>query len=120
MGAVYLATRSDNEFSKRVAIKLVKRGMDTDFIIRRFRHERQILANLDHPNIARLLDGGTTSDGLPYFVMEYIEGIPLHDYCDAHRLNTEMRLRIFLDVCSAVKHAHQHHVIHRDLKPSNI
>ncbi len=82
MGAVYEASRADNEFNKRAAIKLVKRGMDTDFILRRFRKERQILAALDHPHIAGLLDGGTTEDGLPYFVMEYIEGQPLYSYCD--------------------------------------
>src|SRR5262245_5391594 len=85
MGAVYLATRADKEYRQRAAIKLVKRGMDTDFVIRRFRNERQILAALNHPNIARLLDGGTTNDGLPYFVMEYIEGLPIHRYCDTRR-----------------------------------
>jgi eukaryotic-like serine/threonine-protein kinase len=120
MGAVYLATRADNEFSKRVAIKLVKRGMDTDFIIRRFRNERQILANLDHPNIARLLDGGTTRDGLPYFVMEYIEGLPLTRYCDLHRLSVVERLKLFVQICAAVHYAHQQFVIHRDIKPGNI
>jgi eukaryotic-like serine/threonine-protein kinase len=120
MGAVYLATRADNEFSKRVAIKLVKRGMDTDFIIRRFRNERQILANLDHPNIARLLDGGTTQDGLPYFVMEYIEGLPLTRFCDLNRLTIVERLRLFVQICAAVHYAHQQFVIHRDIKPGNI
>src|SRR5499427_9018870 len=120
MGAVYEAVRADKEFSKRVAIKLVKRGMDTDFILRRFRKERHILAALDHPNIALLLDGGTTDDGLPYFVMEYIEGQPIRDYCDTHRLSTEERLALFRDVCSAVHFAHQNLVIHRDIKPSNI
>src|SRR5688572_9482904 len=82
MGAVYLAERADGEFQQRVAIKLIKRGMDTDFIVRRFRHERQILASFEHPFIARLLDGGTTSDGVPYFVMEYIEGETFYNYCD--------------------------------------
>jgi len=120
MGAVYLAIRADDEFQKRVAIKLVKRGMDTDFILRRFRQERQILASLDHPYIARLLDGGTTDDGLPYFVMEYIEGLPLTNYCDTQCLSTTDRLKLFLKVCSAVQHAHQNLVIHRDLKPSNV
>src|ERR687885_656887 len=81
MGAVYLAERADSEFRRRVAVKLIKRGMDTDFILRRFRKERQILASLDHPNVARLLDGGTTDDGLPYFVMEYIEGLPIYRFC---------------------------------------
>ncbi|MFL6255338.1 MAG: protein kinase domain-containing protein, partial [Pyrinomonadaceae bacterium] len=120
MGAVYLAVRADDEFQKRVAIKLVKRGMDTDFILRRFRQERQILASLDHPYIARLMDGGTTDDGLPYFVMEYIEGLPVNQFCDAHKLSTPERLRLFLKVCNAVGFAHHNLVIHRDLKPSNV
>jgi serine/threonine protein kinase/tetratricopeptide (TPR) repeat protein len=120
MGSVYLAMRADDEFQKRVAIKLIKRGMDTDFIIRRFRNERQILASLDHPNIARLLDGGTTDDGLPYFVMEFVEGQPIHHYCDTQKLSTNERLRIFVKACSAVEYAHNNLIIHRDLKPSNI
>jgi eukaryotic-like serine/threonine-protein kinase len=120
MGAVYLATRADNAFQRRVAIKVIKRGMDTDFILRRFRHERRILAALDHQNIARLLDGGATETGLPYFVMEYIEGQPLYTYCDARRLNVRERLRLFCQVCDAVEYAHQNQVIHRDIKPSNI
>ncbi|MBV9957655.1 MAG: serine/threonine protein kinase, partial [Acidobacteria bacterium] len=120
MGAVYLASRADNAFQKRVAIKVVKRGMDTDFILRRFRHERQILANLDHPNIARLLDGGATEDGRPYFVMEYIEGQPIYHFCDARRLSLRERLRLFCQVCDAVEYAHRNQVIHRDIKPSNI
>jgi serine/threonine protein kinase/Tol biopolymer transport system component/tetratricopeptide (TPR) repeat protein len=120
MGAVYLAVRADDEFQKRVAIKLVKRGMDTDFILRRFRQERQILASLDHTYIARLMDGGTTDDGLPYFVMEYIEGLPVNQFCDAHKLSTPERLRLFLKVCAAVAYAHHNLVIHRDLKPSNV
>jgi eukaryotic-like serine/threonine-protein kinase len=120
MGAVYLAVRADDEFQKRVAIKLVKRGMDTDFILRRFRQERQILASLDHTYIARLMDGGTTDDGLPYFVMEYIQGLPVNQFCDAHKLSTPERLRLFLKVCAAVGFAHQNLVIHRDLKPSNV
>jgi non-specific serine/threonine protein kinase/serine/threonine-protein kinase len=120
MGAVWLAERADEQFEKQVALKLIKRGMDTEEIIRRFRYERQILARLDHPNIARLLDGGTTTDGLPYFVMEYIEGQPLTEYCDANQLNITERLKLFLSVCAAVQYAHQHLVIHRDLKPGNI
>ena len=120
MGAVYEAARADNVFRRRVAIKLVKRGMDTDFILRRFRNERQILANLDHPNIAHLLDGGSTEDGLPYFVMEYIEGEPLYAYCDERRLTTHERLRLFLSVCDAIRYAHSKQVVHRDIKPSNI
>ncbi len=120
MGAVYLAVRADNQFNQRVAIKLVKRGMDTDFILRRFRNERQILAALNHPNIARLMDGGTTDDGLPYFVMEYIEGLPIHRYCDTHRLPIAERLKLFQQVCAAVAYAHEQQVIHRDIKPGNI
>ena len=120
MGAVYEALRVDNEFTLRVAIKLVKRGMDTDFILRRFRKERQILAALDHPYIAHLLDGGTTEDGLPYFVMEFIEGRPLYRYCDEHNLSIAERLKLFLGVCEAVHYAHQKQVIHRDIKPSNV
>jgi Tol biopolymer transport system component/serine/threonine protein kinase/tetratricopeptide (TPR) repeat protein len=120
MGAVYLAVRADSEYQKRVAIKLVKRGMDTDFILRRFRNERQILASLDHTNIARLLDGGTTDTGLPYFVMEYIEGQPLYRYCDGERLTIHERLRLFVQLCNAVAYAHQNLVVHRDIKPSNI
>src|SRR4026207_1322489 len=120
MGAVYEAVRADNEFNKRAAIKLVKRGMDTDFILRRFRKERQILAALDHPHIAGLLDGGTTEDGLPYFVMEFIEGQPLYRYCDSHQLNVTERLKLFRSICDAVHYAHQKHVVHRDIKPSNV
>ncbi len=120
MGSVYLAVRADDEFQKRVAIKLIKRGMDTDFIVRRFRNERQILASLDHPNVARLLDGGTTENGLPYFVMEYVEGQPIFQYCDTRKLTVTARLELFRKVCSAVNYAHQNKIIHRDLKPSNI
>lgn len=120
MGVVYLATRADQEFDHKVAIKVVKRGMDTDEIIRRFRYERQILAHLDHPNIARLFDGGTTSEGLPYFVMEHVEGEPIQRYCEYHDLNVTQRLQLFLDVCDAVHFAHQNLVVHRDLKPANI
>jgi serine/threonine protein kinase/Tfp pilus assembly protein PilF len=120
MGAVYLAARDDDQFKKQVAIKLIKRGMDTDFVLRRFRNERQILASLDHPNVARLLDGGTTEDGRPYFVMEYIEGKPITEYADQKRLATVERLKLFGQVCAAVHYAHQNLVIHRDIKPSNI
>ena len=120
MGVVCLAMRDDDEFRKRVALKLVKRGMDTDEILNRFRNERQILASLEHPNIARLLDGGTTDDGLPYFVMEYVEGEPLNQFCDTRKLSTVERLKLFQKVCSAVSYAHQNLVVHRDLKPSNI
>ncbi len=119
MGSVYLASRAD-DFEKSVAIKILKRGMDTDEIVRRFEHERQILANLDHPNISKLLDGGTTGDGRPYFVMERVEGEPIDRYCDDRRLSTRERLQLFRKVCSAVHFAHQNLVVHRDLKPGNI
>jgi eukaryotic-like serine/threonine-protein kinase len=119
MGVVYLAERED-QFQQQVAIKLLKRGLDTEDILRRFRNERQILASLNHPNIAKLFDGGMTEDGLPYFVMEYIKGEPLADYCESHDLSIDDRLRLFRRVCAAVQHAHRNLVVHRDLKPSNI
>ncbi|CAN5600643.1 hypothetical protein BH18VER1_BH18VER1_11800 [soil metagenome] len=120
LGSVYLAVRSDGEYRKEVALKLIRRGLDTGDILRRFRNERQILAQLDHPNIARLIDGGTTDDGLPYFVMEFVKGDPITTYCDTYRLDSEPRLELFRKVCAAVTYAHQNLVIHRDLKPSNI
>jgi serine/threonine-protein kinase len=120
LGAVYLAARADDEYRKEVAIKLIRRGLDTDDILQRFRNERQILAQLDHPNIAHLLDGGTTQDGLPYFVMEYVQGEPIDRYCTERRLSIADRLKLFRKVCAAVTYAHQNLVIHRDLKPSNI
>jgi serine/threonine protein kinase len=98
----------------------VRRGLDTDDILSRFRAERQILAQLDHPNIARLIDAGSTEDGLPYFVMEHVAGEPISSFCDARKLDTEERLELFRSVCSAVTYAHQHLVVHRDIKPSNI
>lgn len=120
MGTVYLAVRGDPEYRRQVALKVVKRGMDTDFILQRFRTERRMLAEFDHPNIARLWDGGATPDGLPYFALEYVDGLPIDKYCDAHRLRIRDRFKLFLAVCSAVQYAHQRLVIHRDLKPSNI
>ena len=120
MGVVYLAERDDGQFRRRVAIKVVRSGFDDGQIQRRFLAERQILASLNHPNIAQLLDGGVTDGELPYLVMEYVDGLPITTYCDTHRLTVEARLRLFRDVCSAVHHAHQNLVIHRDLKPSNI
>ena len=120
MGAVYLAERADAQFEMRVALKLIKRGTDTDAVLERFRHERQILAGLEQPNIVRLLDGGTTSEGLPYFVMEYVDGQPIDEYCRVRQLSLEDRLRLFRQVCAAVTYAHQHLVVHRDIKPSNI
>jgi serine/threonine-protein kinase len=120
MGAVYLAERADAEFHKQVAIKLIKRGMDTDSVTRQFRHERQILASLEHPNIARLIDGGTSASGLPFFVMEHVEGVAIDAYCDERRLSISERIELFQEVCAAVSYAHQRLVVHRDLKPSNI
>ena len=120
MGSVFLAQRDDQHFKGLAAIKLIRRGMDTEDILRRFRNERQILAALNHPGIARLLDGGMTEEGLPYFVMEYIDGAPLDHYCDQHRLSISKRLDLFMGVCEAVQYAHQNLVVHRDLKPSNI
>src|SRR6185503_18882153 len=115
-----LGRRADEAFRKKVAIKLVRAGMDLDSVLRRFRTERQILANLEHPHIARLLDGGATTDGRPYFVMEYIEGRSLPDWCTEKGLSVRERLRLFLDVCGAVEYAHQNLVVHRDIKPANI
>jgi serine/threonine protein kinase/tetratricopeptide (TPR) repeat protein len=120
MGAVYLAVRDDDQFHKSVAIKLVKRGMDTAEVLRRFRHERRILAGLDHAYIARLIDGGTAPDGRPFFVMDYVEGQSIDTYCRDHSLSLPDRCRLFLQVCEAVSHAHRNLVIHRDLKPGNI
>src|SRR5262249_54423313 len=120
MGTVYLAERADEQYQTKVAIKLVRPGMDTDFILQRFRRERQILAHLQHPHIARLLDGGATDDGLPYIVMEHIEGAKITEYCESHALSIDQRLLLFLDVCSAVGYAHRHFVVHRDIKPGNI
>ena len=120
MGAVYRAIRADREFQIQVGIKVVSPGVNSALVLERFRTERQILARLDHPFIARLLDGGTTAAGLPYFVMEYVDGEPLNRYCDQHRLSVAERLRLFRKVCDAVSYAHQGLVLHRDLKPGNI
>ncbi|MBI4601385.1 MAG: serine/threonine protein kinase [Planctomycetes bacterium] len=120
MASVYLARRADAEFERRVAIKLIRPGMASEAVVARFRRERQVLATLNHPNIARLLDGGTTEDGLPYLVMELVEGEPITSYCDRRRLPTAQRLELFRAVCSAVHYAHRNLVLHRDLKPSNI
>jgi eukaryotic-like serine/threonine-protein kinase len=120
MGTVFLAERADGQFEKQVAIKILNRGADTAEILRRFRAERQILARLDHPNIARLLDAGTTDDGLPYFIMDYIVGAPVTRFAVAQKLSTRQRLDLFLKICAAVEFAHRNLVVHRDIKPSNI
>lgn len=120
MGTVYLAEHAGDGFKQFVAIKLIKRGMDTSAVLKRFLMERRILAELDHPNIARMLDGGSTEDGLPYFVMEYVEGDEIRKYANANNLGLEQRLELFRTVCSAVSSAHQRLVIHRDIKPTNI
>jgi serine/threonine-protein kinase len=119
MGAVYLSRRT-GDFEHVAAIKMIRRGMDSDLVVRRFRNERQILASLNHPHIARLLDGGTTAAGLPYFVMEYVAGATIDRYADAHRLTTAERLRLCLPILDAVGHAHDRHIVHRDLKPGNV
>ena len=119
MGTVYLAEQRE-PIRRRVALKVVKLGMDTSQVLARFAKERQALAMMDHPNVARIFDAGATARGRPYFVMEYIEGIPITQYCDAKRMTISQRLEVFLSVCRAVEHAHQKGVIHRDLKPSNV
>ena len=120
MGAVYLADRDGDDFDHRVAIKLIESTDAADPLHQRFLAERRILAGLTHPHIARLLDGGVTGDGRPYIVMEYVDGLPITRYCDTRQLDIPARLRLFVDVCDAVQHAHQSLVIHRDLKPTNI
>jgi serine/threonine protein kinase/tetratricopeptide (TPR) repeat protein len=120
MGAVYLAERADGQYEQRVALKVIKRGMDTEQVLARFRAERQIVASLDHPNIARLLDGGSTDQGVPFFAMEYIEGEPIDAWASRRELSVDERLQLFLQVCGAVSYAHQRLVVHRDIKPLNI
>ena len=120
MGAVFLGERCDGQFEQKVALKVARLGLAGDEAIRLFLAERRILAGLEHPLIARLFDGGVTSDGLPFFAMEYVEGVPIGDYCDAKGLSLAQRIELFLGVCAAVDHAHRRLVVHRDLKPSNI
>ncbi|MDP6722716.1 MAG: serine/threonine-protein kinase, partial [Pirellulaceae bacterium] len=118
-GIVYVAEQT-TPVRRKVALKVIKLGMDTKEVIARFQAERQALALMDHPNIAQVLDGGATEQGRPYFVMELVRGIPITEYCDKHMLDTSQRLKIFIQVCRAVQHAHQKGVIHRDIKPSNV
>src|SRR5208283_2108420 len=120
MAVVYLGERDDEHYRKRVAIKMLRPGFCTAEIVHRFRNERQTLAALDHPNIVKLLDGGSTEDGLPYLVMDYVEGVTIDKYCGSNQLSARSRLQLFLSVCAAVQYAHQNLVIHRDLKPGNI
>ncbi len=120
MGTVYLAARADQEYEAQAAIKVVRRGLDTHFILHRFRRERQILAGLEHPNIARMLDGGTNEDGTPYFVMQFVDGPWITRYAAEHKLTVEQRVRLFMPVCAAVAYAHRNFIVHRDLKPANI
>lgn len=120
MGTVYRAERTDGRFQRQVAIKVVPAALHSPELLRRFTSEQQILAALEHPSIGALLDAGVSSEGIPYFVMEYVEGIPVNEYCDNHRLSIPDRLKLFQTLCSAVQYAHQHLVVHRDLKPANI
>lgn len=120
MGSVYLAERADSQFQMRAAVKVIRRGMDSGELVARFREERQILAQLNHPNIAQLLDGGITPDGRPYFVMEFVDGSSLSDHCARTAPTVEARCRLFIDICAAVACAHRNLVVHRDLKPGNI
>src|SRR6185295_3632558 len=118
-GIVYVASQKE-PVKRRVALKVIKLGMDTRQAVARFEAERQALALMDHPNIARVFDGGATKSGRPYFVMELVRGVPITEYCDEQQLSTRERLELFINVCDAVQHAHQKGIIHRDLKPSNI
>src|SRR5665213_1846319 len=120
MGVVMLAERVDGQFEQRAALKLIKRGMDSEAVLARFLQERQILARLSHPNIAHLLDGGLSADGRPYFVMEYVEGAPIIDYCAAHALDLRARIGCVLQICAALQFAHRQLVVHLDIKPSNV
>ena len=120
MGTIYVAARADQHYQKRVAVKVIRTTVDRQEVVRRFRQERQMLAALTHPNIVTLLDGGTTDEGLPFLVMDYVDGLPIDDYCDAQRLSTTERLRLFLGVCAAVQYAHQNLVVHRQIGRAHV
>lgn len=120
LGSVFLAKRADGKFQHQVALKVLRRGMDTPKNISRFQLKREILAELSHPNIAQLYDGGVTEDGLPYLIMEYIDGTPIDNYCNQQKLSLKQRLSLFEEICDAVQYAHNNLIIHRDLKPANI
>ena len=120
MGTVYLADRTGGDFDQRVAVKILRRGMDTDDLLARFRRERRLLARLEHPNIARVVDGGSTDDGRPWLAMEFVDGEPIDVYAQQNGLDPRARIQLFLDVCGAVQHAHRNLVVHRDLKPGNV
>ena len=120
MGTVYLGERSDGQYKGEVAVKLIRPGMDTDFFLDRFKRERQAMASLQHPNIARLIDSGTTEEGIPYIVMERVIGRPVNVYCREEKLTVAQILALYTPICRAVAHAHQHFIVHRDLKPGNI
>src|SRR6516162_8219386 len=119
MGVVYMAEQ-ETPIRRQVALKIIKPGLDSDQVVARFEAERQALALMDHPNIAKVLDAGTTDSGRHYFIMELVKGVPITRYCDEHRMTPKDRLGLFLPVCQAVQHAHQKGIIHRDLKPSNV
>ncbi|MEM8996043.1 MAG: serine/threonine-protein kinase, partial [Acidobacteriota bacterium] len=120
MSSVYLAARDEDGFRRRVAIKIIRRGMESDDALRRFRAESQILSSLDHPYIARLYDGGMVGNEVPYFAMEYVDGVPIDVYCERHRLGVTERIELFRKVCDAIHYSHRNLVVHRDIKPSNI
>ena len=119
MGAVFMAEQTE-PVTRKVALKIIKLGMDTKQVVARFEAERQALAMMDHPNIAKVLDGGATGTGRPFFVMELVRGVSVTEYCEKNRLETEARLALFTSVCQAIQHAHQKGIIHRDIKPSNV